>query len=251
MIPHLSLQKIHLSIHSKEKPILKNISLDIYSNDFVILLGSNGSGKSSLIKVMNGLSKPTSGKIKLEDKDITNQPIYQRAQSIITLTQDLNLSTFSELTVLENCLISLYRKKKVSLAISVKKMKKQIYSYLATYSTKLAQALFEMVSSLSGGERQTLALAMSLFQTPSLLLLDEHTSALDPMMATKLMTLTSKITQEQSIPTLMTTHNLDDALCYGNRLIVMRHGQLLHDFKEKEKKTLSRTDLMNFFVDQK
>jgi putative tryptophan/tyrosine transport system ATP-binding protein len=247
MIPHLSLKKICLFIHGKERPILEKVSLEIYPNDFVILLGSNGSGKSSLIKVINGLSKPTSGAISLEDTDITDQPIHKRAQSIITLTQDLNLSTFSQLTVLENCLIALYRNKRVSLAVSVKKKREQISDYLAIYSDKLAQALDEPVTSLSGGQRQTLALAMSLYNNPSLLLLDEHTSALDPMMATKLMALTSKITQEQAITTLMTTHNLNDALCYGNRLIVMRHGQLLHDFNEEEKKALTRTDLMNFY----
>ena len=243
----LSLKNISLSIHSKERPILENLSLKIYQSDFVILLGSNGSGKSSLIKVINGLSKPTSGTIYLEDIDIANQPIHKRAQSITTLTQDLNLSTFYHLTVLENCLIALHRNKRVSFAISVKKMREQISCYLASYSPKISAALDEQVCSLSGGERQTLALAMTLYKTPSLLLLDEHTSALDPAMASKLMDLTSKITQEQSITTLMTTHNLDDALGYGNRLIVMRHGKLLHDFQEQEKKALTRADLMSFY----
>lgn len=247
MKPILSLKEITLSIPGKEIPILQNVSLDVNPGDFVILLGSNGSGKSSLIKAINGLSPPTSGMISLYSTDITNQSIHRRAQSIITLTQDLNLSTFSQLTILENCLIALHRNQRVSLAISVKKKKEQISRFLASYSTKLIEALDEPVAALSGGERQTLALAMSLFKTPALLLLDEHTSALDPVMATKLMALTSKIAQEQSITTLMTTHNLDDALCYGNRLIVMRQGQLLHDFKGQEKKALTQADLLTFY----
>jgi len=247
MISHLSLNQIGLSIPSKERPILEEVSLEIYPGDFVILLGSNGSGKSSLIKVINGLSKPTSGTITLENQELADQPIHKRAQSIVTLTQDLNLSTFSQLTVLENCLIALHRKKRVSFAISVKKKRREIEAYLAAYSPKLAQALDEPVASLSGGERQTLALAMSLCKTPSLLLLDEHTSALDPVMAAKLMALTSKVAKERAITTLMTTHNLDDALCYGNRLVVMRRGQLIHDFKEPEKQALTKADLMAFY----
>ena len=247
MTPILSLKKITLSIPGKETPILQNVSIDITPGDFVILLGSNGSGKSSLIKTINGLSSPTSGTISLDSKDITNQSIHQRAQSIITLTQDLNLSTFSQLTILENCLIALHRNQRVSLAISVKKKREQIRCYLATYSGKLIEALDEPVASLSGGERQTLALAMSLFKTPSLLLLDEHTSALDPAMAAKLMALTSKIAEEQAITTIMTTHNLHDALCYGNRLIVMRHGQILHDFKGQDKGALTQADLLTFY----
>lgn len=247
MTPLISLNQVGLSVESREKPILENITLDIHPNDFVILLGSNGSGKSSLIKVINGLSKPTSGSILLQNTNITDLPIHKRAQSIITLTQDLNLSTFSELTVLENCLIALYRKKRISLAISVKKKREQISSYLATYSSKLAQSLDEQITVLSGGERQTLALAMSLYQTPTLLLLDEHTSALDPLMANKLLHLTSEIARKHSVTTLMTTHNLEDALRYGNRLIVMQSGKVLRDFKEKEKKSLTKADLMNFY----
>ena len=247
MKPFLSLQKIHLSMPEKEAPILKNISLDLYPNDFIILLGSNGSGKSSLIKVINGLSSPTSGTIFLKDADITNQLIHKRAQSIVTLTQDLNLSTFSNLSILENCLIALHRNQRISFAISAKEMKEEISRYLSIYSKKLVEELHKPVSSLSGGERQTLALAMSLYKVPSVLLLDEHTSALDPAMAAKLMAFTSKIAQEQAIPTIMTTHNLDHALCFGNRLIVMRDGQLMHDFNRQDKEVLTRNDLLTFF----
>jgi putative tryptophan/tyrosine transport system ATP-binding protein len=247
MIPQLSLREISLSIQGKEHPVLEKVSLEIYPNDFVILLGSNGSGKSSLIKMINGLSTPTSGSIFFEDADITRKPIHKRAQSITTLTQDLNLSTFSQLTILENCLIALHRTKRVSLSVSIRKKREEIRSYLAMYSGKLARALDEPVASLSGGERQTLALAMTLYKTPSILLLDEHTSALDPVMAAKLMSLSSKIAKEQAITTVMTTHNLDDALAYGNRLIVMHHGQLIHDFKEEEKRDLTRGDLLAFY----
>ncbi len=243
----LSLQKITLTLPGKEAPILDDVSLDISLGDFVILLGSNGSGKSSLIRVINGLCIPTSGMMTFFGEDLAAQSLNQRAESIVTLTQDLNLSTFSQLTVLENCLIAIHRKRKVSFSISVKKEREQIGKYLAFYSNKLAGLLDESVSSLSGGERQTLAFAMSLYETPSLLLLDEHTSALDPAMAVKLMQLTAIITKQRAIPTVMTTHDLDDALRYGNRLVVMRHGKLLYDFKEQEKKDLTYDDLLTFY----
>ena len=244
----LSLENIHFSIPGREKPILENVSLAIYPNDFVIVLGSNGSGKSSLLKAINGLSIPTAGKITLNGNDITEQPIHKRAQSIITLTQDLQLSTFSQLTILENCLIARLRNRRTSFAVSVKKQREEIRTYLGTYSGKLALALDESVSSLSGGERQTLALAMSLYEPPSLLLLDEHTSALDPAMATKLMGLTGEKAQKQAITTLMITHNLEDALSYGNRLIVMRHGRLIHDFRGADKEALTHADLLSYYT---
>lgn len=247
MKPFFSLSNVHLSIPGKETPLLENVSLDIYLGDFIILLGSNGSGKSSLMKAINGLSPPTSGSIFFEGSNITKQPIHKRAKSIVTLTQDLNLSTFSNLTVLENCLIALQRKKSTFFSAPLKNKKDTIESHLSRYSAKLVEKIDTLTSSLSGGERQTLALAMSLYTPPSLLLLDEHTSALDPAMASKLMEITSNATQDQCIPTVMTTHNIDHALSYGNRLIVMHKGQLLHDFKEEEKRNLTRNDLLGFY----
>lgn len=243
----LALQEIHLKSPSNQRPILEKISLCIHPRDFIILLGSNGSGKSSLIKTINGLSPPTSGGIFLNGQNISNKTIHQRAQSIVTLTQDLNLSTFSQLTVLENCLIAFQRNQKTSFAISVKQQRMQIYRYLYDYNPQLAKELDKPVQFLSGGERQTLALAMSLYHKPALLLLDEHTSALDPAMAKKVMELTFRITQEFSIPTMMTTHNLHDALSYGNRLIVMHQGQIIHDFNQSEKAGLSMKDLLALF----
>ena len=180
-------------------------------------------------------------------KELKTCCISSRAQSIITLTQDLNLSTFSEMTVLENCLISMERKRRFSFALSTKKERERIAKYLGEFNENLVDKLNDPISSLSGGERQTVAFAMSLWSFPSLLLLDEHTSALDPYMAKKLMHLTHEKALQQGITTVMTTHQLDDALQYGNRLIIMRQGKIALDVRSSEKQKLTKNDLLSYY----
>ncbi|MBS0627890.1 MAG: ATP-binding cassette domain-containing protein [Verrucomicrobia bacterium] len=245
--PLLSLTEISLKVPSKETPILDNLSLDIFRGEFIILLGSNGCGKSSLLKVVNGLSTPTSGSLYFKKENLLQKSLTQRSKSIVTLTQDLNLSTFSDLTVLENCLIALHRNKLTSFSFSSKEKQKKIKAYLEIYNPNLAEKLAMPVSSLSGGERQTLALAMNLWISPSLLLLDEHTSALDPYMAKKLMHLTHEITERQQVTTVVATHNLDDALTYGTRLIVMKQGKIILDVPHEEKRKLTYEMLLSLY----
>lgn len=242
--PLLSLTEISLKVSSKEMPILDNLSLNVFPGEFIILLGSNGCGKSSLLKVINGLFSPTSGTLHFEKKNLLLKSLTQRSKSIVTLTQDLNLSTFSDLTVLENCLIALHRNKPTSFSFFSKEKQKKIKTYLHSYNPNLAEKLEMDVSTLSGGERQTLALAMNLWTMPSLLLLDEHTSALDPHMAKKLMYLTHQTAKEQQVTTLVATHNLDDALTYGTRLIVMSQGKIILDIPHEEKKKLTPEKLL-------
>lgn len=243
----LSLQHVSYKEPLKEAPILDAISLDVFEGDFIILLGSNGSGKSSLIKIINGLSVPTSGKIVLKGQNLIGSSAHKRSQSVITLAQDVNLSTFSQMTVLENCLMALHRNQRALFTFSTKKERQLITSCLATYNQKLCDKLDEPIATLSGGERQTLAFAMSVWHTPALLLLDEHTSALDPHMAVKLMHLTNEVATQRKITTIMTTHNLEDALAYGNRLIVMSKGKVILDVAGKDKERLTRTDLLTFY----
>lgn len=232
---------------SKDKPLLNDISLTINPKDFVVLIGSNGCGKSSLIKVINGLLTPSEGEVFFEEKKLSAFSLSARARSIITLTQDLNLSTFSDLTVLQNCQIAFYRARSIPFFLSKAKERAKILEHLSLYSEKLSDRLDTPVSALSGGERQTLALAMSLSTEPKLLLLDEHTSALDPSMAQTLMALTDKMATSRGIATLMVTHHLSDALCYGNRLIAMSQGKIVLDASREEKDKLTYEDLLGIY----
>jgi putative tryptophan/tyrosine transport system ATP-binding protein len=232
-IPLLSFKKVQLKIPSKEKPILDDLSFDVFAGDFIILLGGNGSGKSSLIKIMNGLAIPTEGELVFKGRSLLRRSIHQRAQEVTTLTQDLSLSTFSDLTVFENCLMAFHRNKPLFSFFSRKVQRDKVVEYLRSYSHALCSKLDEPISSLSGGERQALALAMSLWTTPQLLLLDEHTSALDPRMAHKVMHLTSQLIALKKITAIAATHNLQDALTYGNRIIAMQQGKIVLDLKDK------------------
>ncbi|MES2198708.1 MAG: ATP-binding cassette domain-containing protein [Chlamydiota bacterium] len=245
--PLLSLTKVSLKVPSKETPILNDLSLDVFPGEFIVLLGSNGCGKSSLLKIINGLFSPTSGSLLFQGKNLLERSLTQRSKSIVTLTQDLNLSTFSDLTVLENCLIALQRNKTTSLSFSSKKEQRKIKTHLHDYNPNLSKKLQAPVSTLSGGERQTLALAMNLWSTPSLLLLDEHTSALDPHMAKKLMHLTHETACRHQVTTLVATHNLEDALNYGTRLIAMSQGKIVVDIPYEEKKCLTREKLLTLY----
>ena len=245
--PLLSLKQITLHVPFRGTPIFKDLSLDVFSGEFVMLLGGNGSGKSSFIKMVNGLAMPTSGSVTFQDKDLLNSSISRRSKSIITLTQDLNLSTFSDLTVLENCLIALCRTKSFSFFSNAKEKRMMIKEHLTFYNVDLCDKLYTQVSSLSGGERQTLALALSLWDHPKLLLLDEHTSALDPHKAKKLMDLTHEVVREKGITTFVVTHSLNDALLYGSRLIVLNRGVITLDVKGKDKKALTRQQLLSLY----
>ena len=246
-VPLLSLKKIGLKNPSKEQPILDEVSLDVFPGDFIILLGSNGSGKSSLIKIINGLSQPTAGELLFKGRALLSDSISHRAKEIVTLTQDLNLSTFSQLTVLENCLMAIHRNRRIGFSVSIKAVLLRIIAHLQKYNPKLCDKLYEPVSILSGGERQTLAFAMSLWNIPNLFLLDEHTSALDSPMAQKLMHLTNQLVNVKKITTIIATHHLDDALQYGNRLIMMNKGRIALDLNLSDKKKLNRETLLALY----
>jgi len=239
--PLLSLNKVIFRVPGVEKAILNNLSLNLYSGDFLVILGSNGSGKSSLIKTINGLCKPQSGTLILNGEDITKQRVEQIAKNITTLTQDLNFSTFHDMTVFENCVCAALKNSSFPDKTSIKE-------HLEKYHPALPQKLEERVSSLSGGERQCLALAMCLYSTPQLLLLDEHTSALDPKIGKQIMEIThNQAIQFPSLSVIMTTHNLHDALQYGNRLIVLRDGGIVFDVSGEEKNKLTKSDLLAFY----
>lgn len=235
----LKLCNIYLSFENFHRPVLSNICTQIHEGDFIILIGGNGSGKSSLLKLLQGLYLPTSGTVYMDDQSIQKQSLESISRQVITLTQGLSMSTFSSLTVFENCQLANLRVSSQSLN------KANLIAYLDEFHPDLKNHLHTQTSRLSGGQRQTLALAMALMHPPKLLLLDEHTSALDPKIGHRIMELTARIITQHRITTVMITHELSDALQYGNRLIALKEGWLVFEADTLSKPLLTKDDLLH------
>jgi putative ABC transport system ATP-binding protein len=225
--------------------IVNEISFEIKPLDFLILLGSNGSGKSSLIKLMNREYTPSGGEILLEGSPIQKISHQKLSSQVITLTQFVRDSLFLDLTVEENALLIEESYCQLSEQIFSKaSFKKSLSHYLKPFNEKLSHSLYTPLSRLSGGEQQILAFALYLKHPPKLLLLDEHTSALDPKTGKMIMEFTHKIIQEKHLTCVMTTHNLDYALEYGNRLLAINHGKIVYDGNFEDKKAMTREKLL-------
>lgn len=228
------LEKIEYSIH--EQKILNEIDVGIDDGDFVVLVGANGSGKSTLLKILNGMLKPDFGCAQIYGENIVGLSAHQVARNVATLTQDLQHSTFSDLTVSMNIALALDRNG------SINHVDKK--NYLATFNDTLKDRSHVLAGHLSGGQRQALALAMCFAQAPKVLLLDEHTSALDPKASDALMQRTNEHVCEKKLTTIMITHSLEQALQFGNRLIAMKEGRIVADIGALEKSTLTKKDLI-------
>jgi putative ABC transport system ATP-binding protein len=210
----IKLDNISLYLPNASRLILKNINYTIEKNDFVILLGSNGSGKSSLLKLIYRDYATNQGQLLLMDKLIGTYSSYEFSCRVAVLTQNSADSLFSSLTVYENYLLVQHQKDD----------REFFKNYLLDFNPNLATKLDNTIDQLSGGERQALVLALCLLKKPDLLLLDEHTSALDPKTSKSIMALTHKMIQKHHITCMLTTHDLDIALQYGNRILVLRDG---------------------------
>ncbi len=233
MKPLLSIKNLSYSL-SNGNILVRDMSIDLFPGDCMMLIGSNGSGKSTLLKLISGALTPTSGAIYLE-AEILRTSIRKRAHSIATMNQDPNAATFSELSVYENYLI----RTRGSLQMAK--------DYLYPFNPKLPDRMNTPAGKLSGGERQALGLALCLLSHPKLLLLDEHTSALDPESEKRLMEITYDAIRSRNITAIICTHNVSDALHYGNRLIALQRGSLLADISAEEKKNISKEDLFTFY----
>lgn len=240
MNPVLALKNVTLKFPGLEKPILNNINYQVAPGDFVIILGSNGSGKSSLLKLLSGDYHASSGDIYLDNEVIKKLSRKQLSKKIITLTQDYHQSLFISLTVLENCLLARERNED-----QCRPPATFFVEYLARFNPNLPKKLDVLTSELSGGEKQALALALSVLYPPEILLLDEHTSALDPKAAGTLMNITAATVCDKKITCLMTTHDLDIALQYGNRILVLQSGEVLHCYETETKSKLTHQALLS------
>ena len=231
-----------------EKKVLDDINLELNEGDFVTIIGGNGAGKSTLLNLISGLHPLDCGTIILDQENISLQPEYQRAQKIGRLFQDPMLGTAGDMQIIENLALAKRRGQHRGLAWGVdKKEKEEYYQLVKTLGLGLEDRLTSKVGLLSGGQRQALTLLMATLQKPKLLLLDEHTAALDPATSSKVLTLTKDIIAKQNLTALMVTHNMKDAIEVGNRLIMMYNGHIIYDVKGQEKQQLTVEDLLHKF----
>ena len=231
-----------------EKLALHNVSLHLAPGDFVTVIGGNGAGKSTLMNSIAGTYPVDEGSITIDGKDITKWPEHKRAKYIGRVFQDPMMGTAAGMMIEENLAIAARRGKAPTLKWSSSAdSRQQFRELLQGLNLGLEDRLESKVGLLSGGQRQALTLLMATMARPKLLLLDEHTAALDPKTAEKVLSLTDKIVKQQKLTTLMITHNMRDALKYGNRLIMMYEGHILFDIDSEKKKDLGIKDLLDMF----
>lgn len=231
-----------------EKRVLKGLNLTLNESDFVTVIGGNGAGKSTMLNMIAGVHYPDSGSIILDGRDITRMPEYKRASYLGRVFQDPMMGTAAGMEIEENLALAYRRGKRRGFGWGISKAEKELYvEQLIKLDLGLENRLTTKVGLLSGGQRQALTLLMSALKNPRLLLLDEHTAALDPKTAQKVLELTEKIVAENSLTALMITHNMKHAIQYGNRLIMMHEGKIIYDVSGEEKKNLHVKDLLDKF----
>ena len=231
-----------------EKRALDGLSLHLNPGDFVTVIGGNGAGKSTMLNAVAGVWPVDDGRIILDGVDVTAMPEYRRAQYIGRVFQDPMMGTAANMQIEENLALAARRGKKRTLRWGVTKAEREEYhEKLKSFGLGLEDRMTAKVGLLSGGQRQALTLLMAALQQPKLLLLDEHTAALDPRTAAKVLDLSDRIVQEHGLTTLMITHNMKDAIAHGNRLIMMDAGQVVVDVSGEEKKKLTVPDLLAMF----
>lgn len=231
------------------KTALDNLSLTLNDGDFVTVIGGNGAGKSTLLNAISGVWSPDSGRIEIDGVDVTDMAEYKRAQFLGRVFQDPMKGTAPDMEIAENLSIAARRGKRRGLSWGIRRNERQRYrELLATLELGLETRLSAKVGLLSGGQRQAVTLLMATLKRPKLLLLDEHTAALDPKTAAKVLEITDRIVNENKLTTIMITHNMRDAIDHGNRLIMMHQGQIIVDVAGEEKKNLKVEDLLALFT---
>jgi len=231
-----------------EKIALRGVSLHLKPGDFVTVIGGNGAGKSTLMNSVAGVYGVDGGKILIDGVDITHLPEYKRAKYIGRVFQDPMMGTAANMWIEENLALAARRGKARTLRAGITKAEREEYKeQLKILDLGLENRLTTKVGLLSGGQRQALTLLMAALQKPKLLLLDEHTAALDPKTAAKVLDVTQRIVEKDNLTTLMITHNMRDAIAYGNRLIMMYDGKIVVDVSGEEKKHLTVEQLLNLF----
>ncbi|WP_456272160.1 ABC transporter ATP-binding protein [Bacillus sp. AK031] len=247
----LQLNRIHKIFNEgtpDEKVALGDVSLTMNPGDFVTVIGSNGAGKSTLMNMISGVLTPDTGEVIIDENDVTRISEYKRSRLIGRVFQDPMAGTAPTMTIEENLAMAYSRNKNRTLKKGVTRKRKEYFKeVLESLHLNLENRLNAKVGLLSGGERQALSLLMATFTEPSILLLDEHTAALDPSRAELITNLTKEIVAKYNLTTLMVTHNMQQAIDLGNRLIMMDKGQIILEVNEEQKKDLTVEGLLKEF----
>ena len=231
-----------------EKTALVDVDLHLNEGDFVTVIGGNGAGKSTMLNAVAGVFPVDKGSIKIGGVDVTGLPEYKRAKYLGRVFQDPMTGTAATMNIEENMALAMRRGERRGLRWGINAMERDMYrEQLRTLGLGLEDRMTSKVGLLSGGQRQALTLLMATLRTPKLLLLDEHTAALDPKTAAKVLELSARIIEERHLTAMMITHNMKDAIAMGNRLIMMNEGRVVVDVAGEQKKRLTRQDLMGLF----
>ncbi len=227
---------------------LNDISLQINDGEFLVIVGANGSGKTTLLNIIEGSQLPSAGKIEINGQDVTPLPEYRRSRWVARVFQNPQNGTAPDLTILDNFRLAALRTQHKNLTIGINEaFKKKVRDKISDLGMGLENKLSQPMGNLSGGQRQALTLLMSAMDDTDILLLDEPTAALDPKSASIVMNLANKLNMDLGITTVLITHNLKDALQYGNRLIHMQEGKILRDLKTTDKTVLSIGEIYGWF----
>lgn len=227
---------------------LDDLNLTIEDGEFVTIIGGNGSGKSTLMNVISGVHALDNGNILIDDVDVTKMREHKRAKYLGRVFQDPNMGTAANMSIFENLMLAYRRPLRKTLKWGFNKELKDVFKQkLSSLNLNLEDRLEQSVGLLSGGQRQAITLIMATLSKPKILLLDEHTAALDPKTAKVVLEITDKIVNEEHMTTLMITHNMKDAIKYGTRLIMLANGKIIYDVKGEEKKKLTIEDLLKKF----
>lgn len=240
---------VTLGINSThQKDILRNIDLTVEEGEFVVVIGNNGAGKSTLLNLISGDVRASNGTIMMAGTDVTKWPSHKRARLVAKVLQNPSIATAGSLTVAENLAFALERGKNRSFKQAQTNERRAFFiNKLASLGMDLENRLDDLAEDLSGGQRQVLSLIMATLSSSQILLLDEHTAALDPKSAAITMSITNDIIKKNNLTTLMITHNMADALAYGDRTLFLQNGIITQEFSAAEKKEMSPSDLATLF----
>lgn len=249
----LEIHRLHKIFHAgtpDERVAIDDVSLTLERGDFAVVVGGNGAGKSTLLNMIAGEALPDSGFLRIDDHEITRLPTHKRARYVSRVFQDPAVGTAAALSIEENLSVAARRGlprtfgRGITSALSA-----EFQTRLASFGLGLESRMKAQAGLLSGGQRQALSLLMAVYNKPELLLLDEHTAALDPKTAEKVMQVTSQVVAESGLTTLMVTHNMHHAITYGNRLIMMQQGRILADLSGQRKQSMTAERLVAAFDD--